>query len=1005
MKQQKRTVWVLAGALVLLAVVYFALIRPLAGREGGADTPKELLPGEAYYYYNGKPRTDMVLMYPQLTRQQVFQVTVHNAEDEDYLFYHHIGEKTNVFYIGQPDDGGQPVFYEPDIMDYFENFDYTTLYDDTAKIPTMLAATGMVVIKDRVYTWTEQTDPVEVQRQLKRYGLAEDADRPWFEISPVLTDLSGHYIYVYTDPLTGQTLPVYTDGTAYYHQEGVTVDPATGGLVYNDDFLFTGSRAALTVTYDHTGVRRVYVGRQTVDENGYYLMLEGRNVVYTTASSYVADVVFKGMGYYINPRLVTRSENTYASYYSPELSYSNGLLRSEAGSPVSAGGQVGLLYERLYDSGRTPPNSPLWDSPLSGGNLLWRTEEDGDLFNAALLAARVGDTLQLVRPLPLYRGVGTGQAVSYRIHEILGVVGAGSFDREGTVAPGSLVAVRYTDGSMVTTTDPGGQSHREELFLYGLFDLTRPDLPPALSAALVGQDCGPLAEPVDFTVGYDAPREGDNTLSYRILTIDAILRAGVTLPGGTVEVGDTVVFGYEYSVDGEQAGGGSMRLVIGEETDPVAQALSDALLGRSAGDMPLTVEGLLLCEDRAVQGFLLYEDARIEYTVSYELQLDFAFVNLSQRDMFYGDAIYRINGPADKRAYALDMSATDKAMAIFNDLSGTETVAVGLDAETFRRYGLHAYHLHYELPFGTRYVKDPLTGESTDDIEYDYTIGYDLYLSAPQDGYCYVGSTQYGVVVRAPAETFAFLGWDFLGSWVRNNLLLLSVENIATMVFDINYNDRQQTHSFFLAADPHYAYTSTYGQQGQPQTSTDLITRLYLMYVPGEMETETTLDHTGKTAVAPGVRVEQVGSTLQRVTRVLNGVDLDRIYHDAGVNETRNADKAGVLYFRRLAFMLYSTSYAGQAELDAAALAALRDDPAACVLTMTLTLVDGRQFRFAFSPYSARRALVAVSEYDADGTFVSDSAVFFLHTSEVKKIADTVAALSVGEVFDIDSTY
>jgi hypothetical protein len=86
--------------------------------------------------------------------------------------------------LGKYNKDGKIDFYNPTIAEQFENFDYTSLYDNTSKIPTMLAAVGAIAFKDRVYIRADaeaaagaKITDAEYQRILHKYGLA-DEDAP-----------------------------------------------------------------------------------------------------------------------------------------------------------------------------------------------------------------------------------------------------------------------------------------------------------------------------------------------------------------------------------------------------------------------------------------------------------------------------------------------------------------------------------------------------------------------------------------------------------------------------------------------------------------------------------------------------------------------------------------------------------------------------------------------------------------------------------------------------------
>ncbi len=391
MKKRTKTALILLCAVAGMALLYFAVVRPLVNHfsQGQSEPPVELLEGEAYYRYGDKVYPNMATLYENLGYADVFQVVVHNAHGEEYLFYHHQRAGQNYFLLGTYengtyDEGATPVFYQPAAGDMYESFDYTSLYDGQGRIPAMLSAVGSILFDERVYLWDEATeDAADVERALHRYGLAEEDDAPWFEVTPYLTDKEGRYICSLVGG-SGEDLYYYDPSTdAYYHVGGVTYDPQSG-YAYDPAAVYVGGTDRLVPTADPSPerVRRVYVGRALPDNSGYYLRLEGRGVVYAvkTVSTPYADIdysllVHRDISFYVKPRLLTDASSAYDPLYTPHMAVQSGSVRAP-GAALSEGDLVTFSYQ-------------------SGGGRakgLLLLSDPTDSMTERLLRASVGDT-------------------------------------------------------------------------------------------------------------------------------------------------------------------------------------------------------------------------------------------------------------------------------------------------------------------------------------------------------------------------------------------------------------------------------------------------------------------------------------------------------------------------------------------------------------------------------------------------------------------------------------
>lgn len=1040
-RKQKLTIVILAVLLVL--VVTLSLLGKFVWGWFDKQSAPRILPdleaGEAYYYMGGNPVSGVVLLFPQKERADISMVRVHNRRDEHYFFYHNVSWGQNWFALGQADGTweGESTLYSPPIMENWNGtFDYTSLYDDTTTIPAMLAAVGTVNIAERIRPETG----VDFSRFLRRFGLGEEDNPAYFEIISYYRDSAGNYLYTPEGDTDSVIAVDPADGTYRY------IDPATMTL----GEAYTGDRAALTPVPDTEHTLRVYVGNRTVDDNGYYLYLEGRDVVYTTTNRYLTDVVERGIGYYVYPRLVSQAESRYANQLTPDLSLWRGLTVSE-GATLTEEMTANLLATiRRYDS----------DAGVD------RTEDDTflqvDLSEATRLAkALLGRTVGgggfdlLVPTANLWDGM-PGAAVRYRILGVSGILRGGVYGQDAALSAeaGDCVTVRYTDG--ITRETDGSYRVWE-----GYADLSDPAMPDALRAAIIGRHPGdylaPEAAP-EVVCRYPTGDTNSHRMRLEILSVNRILS-----PEGTaqeqVTYGSTVRFSYrltEYDEAGNEVTGrvytttltlpteaqfddrdaweNELQYANAERQMYTLQAVFRALIGVGVGrytngdggsTLPATD---LYYPIEILSSFTLYRNVRAESAIRYEQTLRIGYTN--DRDAYFGSSLYRILAPDDKRMYGLDAAATQQVMALFYNLIGDETVRVGLGADVIEQYGLWKNRVYYELPFGI------YSAEEGDRTRYysRYRIGYTLYISDIQpDGSRYVGSDQYDIVVRvADGSTLDFVDWEFKTGWVQNNLLMVGYEDLRRMVFDIRYEDYQHVWGIDVAVDRDYYYKSSFTEGGQTQTQYTKLARLWAALVDGEgfsgntyadylrlfeYRTETdTSDYGGYDVWDPrlphagaGLFVRKVSDSFHILTRLVNEkqIDLDKLYANTGHQGMPNTrDEWGAYSVKTILQMLNATHYAGEAEEDLTQeeIDAIVAQDKNRVLTIALTLDNGEGesgYVLRFYAYSSH-ALVSVSSVDEAGGETA-SALFYVQAREVARIAEAVISLSRGETIDGDA--
>ncbi len=1024
MTKQKKALIGLLGALAALLVLYFAVIRPLNKEKPAAPKdPIDLLPGESYYYNNGYVKTSRVL-FPQYARANISAITVKN-DDTTYSFFHYVesaaSSARNYFLLGIDKDGdGEMEYYSPAIASRYENFDYSTLYDDTSKIPTVLAAAGIGYFKDRVYIRAnDETNPTDEQYQeiLARYGLS-DADSPaYYELLGYAVDESQNVVYEYAPSAGGDKVAVYVK----------IADNGSKSYVHADGTAYTGELESLTPRVDSERYQRVYVGDMTPDKTGYYLYVAGRDVVYTTGTSSIGDVVYRDLSYYVNPRLITATSDSYAPYM--PVSFRIWSELKEVGeSVVGDGSVVGYYVENTDIDGINVGNS------VGFVNLIG--DDVDPRIRQALLGAKLGDVLTItdIDPYPVLSPLAEAQTVIYDIYAVLGIVGDSAINSSAgaVVQSGDIVFVQYR---LRFGDEVGALST-------GVVDLTRPGLAPSMQA-LVGMTVGAAvgeqddAEPIaSCEVKLDSSYADKITYDYRITSVEgyatkADLSDIVVTPGKKLPSSGYVVIVYTVELDGvvhEE----TMVINLSGETNYLRDRLRRALLTQvteedgtlsdrvigAQSDLSLSISYAY----SPISAYTVYKNLRIDSVSSYREEISFGFINELERDAFYGASIYEITGPLDRTMYAIDNVASQSALKPFSDLQGSETVHVGLTPAVIEKYGLSAHVFYFEMPFGI--YEDKRDGnESVITYAHQYSIGYYLYVSELQeDGTYYAASTQYDIVVKVDAATLGFIDWDFTRDWAQRNLMQVKIANISELSFDINFSDLKEAHSFALTTNPSYYVYGGINALGEEEWVKQ--NRTYVWYVAGDRvpykytygvsAEQVVLDNRQyggenkwKYYTSAGRLLVKNGSTyVVRDVDASSGTseNLDERYERLnGTVSHVSIDYDGVANFKNLLQLIYLTYYSGASEenLDTDEIAELVADPERRIFNIRMQLTNeaaitagGREFNMSFYRYSDSRCLVRFS----DETTGAVSTEFYLNYAEVKNLVTAVRTVVAGGV-------
>ena len=129
MKRKKIILIVSLCAVFAVALTLSLLGRFVFGWFDKKETPyvpPTLEEGEAYYYFAGGTFRDVVLMYPQISRDDIGLIRVHNTKGENYFFYHEQEGTSSYFLLGSSKDDrftDTDIYYPPILGEWSGAFD------------------------------------------------------------------------------------------------------------------------------------------------------------------------------------------------------------------------------------------------------------------------------------------------------------------------------------------------------------------------------------------------------------------------------------------------------------------------------------------------------------------------------------------------------------------------------------------------------------------------------------------------------------------------------------------------------------------------------------------------------------------------------------------------------------------------------------------------------------------------------------------------------------------
>lgn len=325
----------------------------------------------------------------------------------------------------------------------------------------------------------------------------------------------------------------------------------------------------------------------------------------------------------------------------------------------------------------------------------------------------------------------------------------------------------------------------------------------------------------------------------------------------------------------------------------------------------------------------------------------FTYLKKPERDVFHANTVYAMLAPVT--SYTPYDGHVDAALQVLPGMAGTEVLKLGLSREDFAAGGLLenvAYTIYYEMPYG-------ITQDKNQDPIVDYWIKNVLFVSPRNtDGTYTVGSLSYregetveifyNMIAKVDGSMLSFVEYSVY-DWVEPSMFNASIDSVSGLEFSSARGD-------------------------------------YFYEIMGD------------------------GTADQTVIEKYSGFR----YFYKGRNVAFEVNEQGycedIDQFRSLYRLLVELEYQGaiaeDTDLTPEEIAAIMADDSNCLLSLVVTMEDGREMTYRFFPYSERHSMVSLS-----GDGIEDVTVFYTLTAAVRRIADATWQLANGVYIDINHRY
>ena len=966
-----------ASLLVLLIVAYVIIEAVIRGGgasgsgNSGAGVEYDASIGESYA--NGSPT-----LYPLVSTTKMSAVLVesHNGSFMMLRPTDSSGAMKNYFQFYYEADGKLQA-YLPDITSAESSFNYTSFYSTTndginaPKIEYLLASLASLSYNYKI-PMNGTADSEERKNQLELYGLDEES------------------------------------------RETISYE-------YYDN---SGKKQKVTL---HIGNK--LLGQ---DGRGYYIVLEGRDYIYASTGSQNFSYALAGFESFLHSRVVAAgltNDKTYEPYLTTGYHqwnteyfdyYTDGkgnkipytvtdnaevIILADILVPVYADetylvpesdGYYHLGYEEVSFKLKSYKNKPEFARLVSA--LSAKTVD---------LEERAEDTVVTVlngmNEAKIFDSEKNTGRYTYKITAIESAITATEERFEGVVGDDAvLVKVTYNykvdDGEWYNGAHAVLDLSKESTLYY---------LGAETTSALRASSVGDLAESIDLEICYAKDSASKQTITYVITEITGIYKIvdNNTTVVDKVDASSVVAFSYYTKMTDSEGNTVTSEVYSDQMVDlsAITEAgynldIKNALIGKSVGVQTINVKvGEVYYQ--IFDDFTEYRIKQICGFVDESLDVAFKFVNESQRDPFYGETTYvNIMGeidPGNGRALqAIDVEACDKAVRIFGGISldgtsqssaglvGAQTVAVGLTPSVMKKYNLYdGYRVYFGLPRGIG--SDPYNKV---DYKWDHELGFTLYISNTDiDGYRYIASDMYDIVVKIEGSQFDFLDESFADFWARRSLVMIDHTNIDNVSVELNFPNLTGKYDFRLNHETRYIYNQQmYDASNRPKDEKgnalgqeyNFVTVFASIdgYEAGKSSVDGVYGETGLSKLLTALKKEEL-SLAELYNRLYSD---DGSYYDYRVKY----DTLGTSSFKDFLSVLYATYYMGSLDSESAALKeALEGEP---LMSISFGVTKSSAlYSYVYDFYRLDDRRIAVSFYMRDSAGNREETVTELYITDL----------------------
>ncbi len=973
---------ILAGILVLLIAAILIINALTQNNADSGDDEKEPPVvdediGESVYAGSG-------VVYPRVVRTDMTFISISGGKNNfEYGFMWDDGYGTHILY--KENEQGEVEMYNPAIlMEYWADAEYSDFYavetSDGYNMPKLFylcSGIGTAYFSDKLEILAETDE--EREAELSVYGLSK-------EDNPVVVKFSYD-----------------ADGDDETEEE----------------------RHVLTI------------GNQLIYGQGYYFMVDGRDYVYTTNSNQFQYTLLSYIDY-INPLLVSSGlsvDNAFEPYLTTDYKqwkneiYDNdgdldddGVMESEP-DKVKDGSIVNITGDKFVPyTGETTQKYPGYLSDEDGSfafNLeeLAKTESGQKL--ATLLKSSCVGALKQSIPMTLvnysnaivFADKDDVKKYTYNITLVEAIItdGADIVENGTQIGENNIIKVIYTYSVAGEETD-GSVKH-------AVIDLSSNLIPDAakdaLRAAKIGEQ---LSEPVEFEIAYDMSNAKAIEGSMVITGIIGVKKTESNEIIDTVEDGCTVMFNY-YLVRNGVAEDKiyTTTIEINDDLNEDDRKVADVLMGRATTtECEIPVDFVTYCEIFA--SFTYYNIKSIDSFVVREMIVSFEFVQVSERDPYYGESFYTNTLENKNSLYALNASSCEAVVEVLGGLLESATSSTGLQGSKvvdlnitpakLQKYGLYANMIYFELPRNITGISGSTTSSQNyladlEDYTYFGTLGFTLYISdeVTENGKTkrYIASDLYDVIAEIDEEdlkNFVFLDQTFIDFYARKNLVLTNISNVSNVKMEFNLSDFSGIFNSEIYHNWVYAYNGKYYNENQlTEEQLDSATYVDLLDIYQTIKQEGTETELSKLLAEKGI----------------SGIALREFYDKALIED--GSDYLGTEYFKTFVEMLFYTMYSGSLDAEEQADNAYLIEEGKYLLSMTVSLgeVEDYKYNYVYEFYriSDRRVMVRLYKTDAKTGDMVDEAVndFYISTFAFKKLANGYISLLNKEEIDINAAY